>query len=1140
MSGHYYHGKMDNGIAYRVKRVEVLIFLLIVSHFLFFFWANENCINENSDMHEMEKRISSLERIIQESSGDGTLKNSILNTKGEIKRNSLQGEKYQQIKPETPSNKQSIPHSTISSKDGTIDGLSLGNTEFDRQLQLNTEAIPCDGTLFRVELNLDDWAEETYWELLNEETKMIEANESYTFKDNWLSQIFEACINPGRYSFSLFDRIGDGISCRDESGCYNIFANDELIIQGHPFRGKTAVHYFDFTSPCIVGSFFTLTLPNDLINAGLIWTFENSVSEEGIFLKESTETRSNGLSMYSTCVSPGIYALSMFNLEQNLELCSQSVGCYMLSMNDFVYVQESETFQEPINYVIISQNNEVTFCNTTLFRLDLELDHWAPENFWTLCKEPTNEICISKNYTKDDNWQTSVFGACIDPGQYSLSIYDNFGDGINCGNEEGCYKIYINNQLLIEGGPFDGGVVIHSFDSTSTCVVGYLLVVEIPKNIVESGFRWELKDSISEKTLDVKDILDDDSNLYTLCISPGIYVFSITGEVGAFGQCDEINGCYKLSINDHVFSQDIDFTGELSHHFTVRDDGSASFCDGTFFRFDLSLDKWAEENSWELIDDVTKQVIESHQFSQRDSGESYTFAKCITPGVYTFKLYDDFGDGVNCEKLSGCYQIHLNDKAFIDDESFDGDIVVHSFDSSAVCSFGLPFMIEIPREIVKSGLVWGLQDQVSSQIGFKHAPDKNTDTTSAYYSCLTPGQYSFNMFDIDGNRKNEDAQGKGFRISIDDEVFVDGMDFSEELSYYFDISNEDNVTFCKGGFFRLEIYLGNEAAQVSWELRNDISNKLIESHNYLPSDKWSSSLSELCIEPGFYSLTLFDDFGDGISCDKNEGCYDIFIDNRNIFKGSQFEKKIVHSFQSGNTCAVGYPFVAQIPNYIVHSSARWSLTDILHDSKRVTLAQTTGGHGTYVSFFSCLETGMYNFTLHAKHDTALICDEKVGCYRMLFKSAIFFQGGDFFEESSFPFYVTGEGLARERRCANLPVLSPVNAIGSFEYNSRVSKIIEILESVSPPSSMYDNSSPQYKAACWILYDDELEVSAQDKYLFERYALAVFLYSTNQNAEVLLYKDSCGFEKIACDDEGRIQEINLSECRLRWIFNSSMR
>jgi len=42
----------------------------------------------------------------------------------------------------------------------------------------------------------------------------------------------------------------------------------------------------------------------------------------------------------------------------------------------------------------------------------------------------------------------------------------------------------------------------------------------------------------------------------------------------------------------------------------------------------------------------------------------------------------------------------------------------------------------------------------------------------------------------------------------------------------------------------------------------------------------------------------------------------------------------------------------------------------------------------------------------------------------------------------------------------------------------------------------DTDSPQYQAACWMIYDDPYHVTVADNSLVQRYILAVLFFSTN--------------------------------------------
>ena len=114
------------------------------------------------------------------------------------------------------------------------------------------------------------------------------------------------------------------------------------------------------------------------------------------------------------------------------------------------------------------------------------------------------------------------------------------------------------------------------------------------------------------------------------------------------------------------------------------------------------------------------------------------------------------------------------------------------------------------------------------------------------------------------------------------------------------------------------------------------------------------------------------------------------------------------------------------------------------------------------------------------------------------------------------------------RCEELPILSPSNHLNDFTYDERVDRTLAVIRTLSSTESLNNHDSPQYKAACWILFDDILEISTTDGLFIERYVLAVLLYSTFQSEQTLLSMNTCDHEVVTCDNNGHISGIDLSE------------
>lgn len=78
-----------------------------------------------------------------------------------------------------------------------------------------------------IELDLDDWASETTWELMDSEGAVVASGGPWA--DGTASAQAELCIEDGEYSFTIYDSYGDGLST--PSGSVTVIGPDgtELV-----------------------------------------------------------------------------------------------------------------------------------------------------------------------------------------------------------------------------------------------------------------------------------------------------------------------------------------------------------------------------------------------------------------------------------------------------------------------------------------------------------------------------------------------------------------------------------------------------------------------------------------------------------------------------------------------------------------------------------------------------------------------------------------------------------------------------------------------------------------------------------------------------------------------------------------------
>ncbi|MCR9103527.1 MAG: T9SS type A sorting domain-containing protein, partial [bacterium] len=81
--------------------------------------------------------------------------------------------------------------------------------------------------------------------------------------------------------------------------------------------------------------------------------------------------------------------------------------------------------------------------------------------------------------------------------------------------------------------------------------------------------------------------------------------------------------------------------------------------------------------------------------------------------------------------------------------------------------------------------------------------------------------------------------------------------------------------------FELTINFDNFASETSWEMTN-INGTLAASNSYSSAQNATTTVEDICLDPGCYEYTIFDSFGDGICCGFGFGDYSLTDSDGNI------------------------------------------------------------------------------------------------------------------------------------------------------------------------------------------------------------------------------------------------------------------
>ncbi len=107
---------------------------------------------------------------------------------------------------------------------------------------------------------------------------------------------------------------------------------------------------------------------------------------------------------------------------------------------------------------------------------------------------------------------------------------------------------------------------------------------------------------------------------------------------------------------------------------------SGSDCEGTLFQFELVLDYYGSETSWELVDDFGEVIAAGGPYQDGQEGKVITEEFCLEDGCYSLFVDDTYGDGICCDYGSGSFAILDEDgNVLADSDGYFGNYDVLDF-----------------------------------------------------------------------------------------------------------------------------------------------------------------------------------------------------------------------------------------------------------------------------------------------------------------------------------------------------------------------------------------------------------------------------------------------------------------------------
>ncbi|MGB0511438.1 MAG: hypothetical protein ACPGGB_11005, partial [Flavobacteriales bacterium] len=108
------------------------------------------------------------------------------------------------------------------------------------------------------------------------------------------------------------------------------------------------------------------------------------------------------------------------------------------------------------------------FDGSHLFAMTLSFDQYPVETTWSLVDALGDTVMAGGPYVNGtDNFATHVITATLCAGCYTLTVNDQFGDGMCCQFGDGSYSLAIDDQTVASGGEFT------DFETTEVCTPGF-------------------------------------------------------------------------------------------------------------------------------------------------------------------------------------------------------------------------------------------------------------------------------------------------------------------------------------------------------------------------------------------------------------------------------------------------------------------------------------------------------------------------------------------------------------------------------------------------------------------------------------------------------------------------------------------
>ena len=101
----------------------------------------------------------------------------------------------------------------------------------------------CDDNVVTVTINLDNYPEETSWQITNSGGSVVASGGTYSGQPDGSTVTIDECLVDGCYDFTINDSYGDGICCAYGNGSYTVTSGGNTLASGGSFASSETTNF---------------------------------------------------------------------------------------------------------------------------------------------------------------------------------------------------------------------------------------------------------------------------------------------------------------------------------------------------------------------------------------------------------------------------------------------------------------------------------------------------------------------------------------------------------------------------------------------------------------------------------------------------------------------------------------------------------------------------------------------------------------------------------------------------------------------------------------------------------------------------------------------------------------------------------